>query len=77
MCRFVCKNEVSMATNLAIDDDLLIEALNLSDKKTKKDVVNEALLEYVQKRKQVDIISLFGKIDYREDYDYKKARDRK
>lgn len=66
-----------MATNLAIDDDLLIEALNLSDKKTKKDVVNEALLEYVQKRKQVDIISLFGKIDYREDYDYKKARDRK
>lgn len=64
-----------MATNLAIDDKLLEEALSLSGLKTKKDTVNYALKEFVDRRKQLEIIELFGKLDPDADYDYKKARE--
>jgi len=66
-----------MATNLAIDDELLIEAQSIGGHKTKKATVTEALNEYIQKRKQLRIISLFGKVDYDPDYDYKATRSRK
>jgi hypothetical protein len=65
-----------MATNLAIDDKLIVEAQAIGGKKTKKDVVTEALHEYIQRRKQLQITSLFGKVDYAPDYDYKKTRSR-
>jgi Arc/MetJ family transcription regulator len=63
-----------MATNLAIDDKLLKEALSISGLKTKKDTVNIALEEFVSRRKQQEIIDLFGKMDPDQDYDYKKGR---
>ena len=63
-----------MPTNLAIDDDLLNEALKIGGCKTKKSTVNEALREYIMRRKQKDILSLFGKIEMHPDYDYKKER---
>jgi hypothetical protein len=66
-----------MATNLAIDDRLLIEAQSIGGHKTKKATVTEALDEYIQRRKQLRITSLFGKIDYDPDYDYKATRSRK
>lgn len=66
-----------MATNLAIDDNLLILAQNIAGFKTKKDTVNQALKEFVQRRKQEEIINLFGNVDYDEDYDYKSMRSRK
>ena len=66
-----------MATNLEIDNDLLNEALKLGGHRTKRGVVEEALEEYVQRRKQKEIVKLFGKIDYEEDYDYKKQRQKK
>ena len=65
-----------MATNLAIDDNLIVEAQAIGGKKTKKAVVTEALQEYIQRRKQLQIMSLFGKVDYAPDYDYKKTRSR-
>ncbi|MCX5846015.1 MAG: type II toxin-antitoxin system VapB family antitoxin [Deltaproteobacteria bacterium] len=65
-----------MATNLAIDDKLIVEAQAIGGKKTKKDVVTEALHEYIQRRKQLQITSLFGNVDYAPDYDYKKTRSR-
>ncbi len=65
-----------MATNLAIDQELLGEALKISGMKTKKDTVNLALKEFVNKRKQLEIIELFGKMDPDPDYDYKKGRSR-
>lgn len=65
-----------MPTNLAIDDLLLQEAQRVGKKKTKKDVVNEALTEYIQRRKQAEIIELFGTVEYDETYDYKAARNR-
>ena len=66
-----------MATNLAIDDNLLIQAQNIAGLKTKKDTVNQALKEFVQRRKQEEIISLFGEVNYDNDYDYKAMRSRK
>jgi Arc/MetJ family transcription regulator len=63
-------------SNLAIDDKLLEEALHLGGHRTKKATVNEALKEYVQRRKQLKILDLFGQIDYDPDYDYKEQRRR-
>ena len=53
-----------MPTNLAINDELLEEAFNLGGHRTKKATVNEALKEYIQRRKQLKILDLFGQIDY-------------
>ena len=66
-----------MATNLAIDDKLLIEAQSIGGNKTKKATVTEALSEYIQRRRQLQITSLFGKVDYDPDYDYKATRSRR
>ena len=63
-----------MATNLAIDDQLIDEAKAIGKHQTKKGVVIEALQEYIQRRKQTEILSIFNKIDYDQDYDYKQQR---
>ncbi len=53
-----------MATNLAIDDRLLEEAREMGGHKTNKDTVNEALREYIQRRRQLEILKLAGRIDF-------------
>ncbi len=63
-----------MSTKLNIDEELLAEALRLGGKKSKRETVNEALQEYVNRRKQQEILSLFGKVDFDPSYDYKKSR---
>lgn len=65
-----------MPNNLAIDERLLEVALEVGGLKTKKDTVNLALKEFIEKRKQKEIIALFGTCDPEVDYDYKKARAR-
>ena len=65
---------VVMATNLSIDTELLEEALQVGGFNTKKDTVNQALKEFVQRRKQQEIIELFGNFPSDEDYDYKRRR---
>lgn len=66
-----------MATNLAIDDKLLVEAQKIGNIKTKKDTVNQALAEFIQRRKQEDVISMFGTVVYDPEYDYKVDRSPK
>lgn len=63
-----------MATNLNIDPKLLEEALAVGGLKTKKETVNQALREFILRRRQQEVISLFGTIDYDPDYDYKTHR---
>ncbi len=70
-------NNLHMATNLALDDRLIEEARTIGGHKTKREAVNAALAEYVQRRKQMGIIKLFGTIDYDPKYDYKARRWRK
>ena len=66
-----------MPTNLAINDDLLSEAQKIGGHRTKRETVDAALAEYIQRRKQLEIISVFGKIDFDSKYDYKRERMRK
>jgi len=68
--------EVSMATNLALDDALLAQAFSLSGFRTKRETVNAALAEYVEKRRASEIVALFGTVDYDPSYDYKALRNR-
>ncbi|MUL38330.1 type II toxin-antitoxin system VapB family antitoxin [Gloeocapsopsis dulcis] len=63
-----------MTTHLEIDGTLLQEALVLGEHYTEKAVIEEALREYVQRRKQLKILELFGEIEYDQDYDYKQQR---
>jgi predicted transcriptional regulator len=65
-----------MATNVKIDEKLIQEALQLGGHRTKHAVIEEALQEYVQRRKQLEVIKLFGTIEYDDDYDYKLQRQR-
>jgi hypothetical protein len=65
-----------MPTDLAIDNHLIDEARNLGGHRTKKDAVIAALNEYIQRRKQQGIVSLFGTIEYDQAYDYKRERRR-
>lgn len=66
-----------MPTNLAIDDRLIEEAKKLGKHRTKKDAVTAALDEYIRRRKQQDLLPLFGTIQYDDRYDYKRERSRK
>ncbi len=63
-----------MATNLDIDTVLLREAQQIGGYRTKKETVNNALSEFVKRRKQLEILDLFGRLDPDPDYDYKAAR---
>jgi len=63
-----------MPTNLAIDDNLILEAQKLGRHRTKKEAVTAALDEYVKRRRQLEVLSLVGTIDYDKRYDYKKER---
>lgn len=64
----------TVATNLAIDDELINQAKTVGQHKTKKEAVTAALEKYVQWHKQQEILELAGTIEYHPDYDYKKVR---
>jgi Bacterial antitoxin of type II TA system, VapB len=63
-----------MATSLNINDALLQEALALDDQTTIDALVETALREYIQRRKRLKVLDLFGIIDYDQDYNYKQQR---
>jgi Arc/MetJ family transcription regulator len=63
-----------MPTNLAIDDHLLDEARNIGGYRTKRETVNEALREFIQRRQRLELAKLAGKVEYDPKYDYKRER---
>jgi Arc/MetJ family transcription regulator len=66
-----------MATNLALDDKLIDAARRAGKHKTKREAVTAALAEYVQRRKQLQILDVFGTFDLDPAYDYKAERRRR
>lgn len=66
-----------MASNLAISDRLLEEALKVGGHRTKKATVTEALTEYIQRRRQAKVLDLFGQLDIDPAYDHRAQRRRK
>ena len=70
MCKFVIIYVYKlfiMRTNIVIDDLLMEEALKLSDLKTKKSVIEEALKLLIRFEKQSSIKELRGKLKWEGD----------
>lgn len=63
-----------MATNLAIDDALLERARRVGKLRTKKETVTQALTEFIQRRRQREILKSLGTIEFRKGWDYKRDR---
>ncbi|MBM4122848.1 MAG: type II toxin-antitoxin system VapB family antitoxin [Nitrospira sp.] len=63
-----------MATNLAIDDRLLQEALRTGGLRTKKETVTKALKEFIDRRRQRKVLKAFGTFQFRSDWDHKQDR---
>jgi len=63
-----------MASTLTINETLLDEAYKIGGYDTKKETINTALKEFIQRRKSEDLIKLFGQIEYDPKYNYKKMR---
>jgi len=63
-----------MATNLAIDDDLIEQARRVGKHKTKKDAVTIALQEYIKLHRRRGILDLEGQVDFWPGYDHKDLR---
>jgi Arc/MetJ family transcription regulator len=76
MCELLCDG-LHMATNVEIDPELIQDALALGGKHTKREVIEEALREYVLRRKQQGVLKLFGTVEYDSRYDYKRQRARR
>ena len=65
-----------MATNLALDDELLEQAVTLGGLKTKKATVTLALKEFIQRREAEKLIDTCGTVDFDANYNYKAERNR-
>ena len=63
-----------MRTNIVLDDNLVAEAMKLSQITTKRQVVEQALAEFVAFRKRLDVRKLKGSTVIRDDYDHKALR---
>jgi len=64
-------------TNIVIDDKLMEQAMRLSGLSTKKEVVERALREFVERHSRKDLLELRGKILFDSNYDYKAKRERR
>ena len=64
-----------MRTNIVVDDDIMEKAMIISGLKTKKEVVDKALHEFVAFNSRKDISDLKGQIEFSVDYDYKLLRE--
>ena len=59
----------NMRTNIVIDDKLMADALNATGLQTKKEAVEEGLKALIKLRKQENIRSLRGKLNWEGDLD--------
>jgi Arc/MetJ family transcription regulator len=66
-----------MPTKLTLDDSLIAEAVRVGNHRTKKEAVTAALREYIHAGKRREILEWVGKVDYYDDYEPKRLRDRK
>ena len=65
-----------MATNLAIDPELLERAVEVSGERTKKAAVTKALQEFIARRQQRRVVELMGKLEWDDTFNYKSERSR-
>jgi len=65
-----------MRTNIVLDDELVEEAFRHTEVRTKRALVQQALREFVEQHRRMDIRELRGKVRIAENYDYKALRSR-
>lgn len=63
-----------MATNLHIEPELLDEAQRVGRHRTKRETVNQALREYIQRRRRLKAVAAFGTIAFKPRFDHKRLR---
>jgi Arc/MetJ family transcription regulator len=63
-----------MRTNIVLDEELVEEAMRHANVRTKRELVDLALREFVAARRRRDVSQLFGKVQIDPDYDYKALR---
>ena len=66
-----------MRTNIVLEDSLVKEALKYSRAKTKRELIHQALEEFVKNRRRLNLLDLAGKIEFAKGYDYKSLREGK
>ena len=66
-----------MATNLALDPNLIDRAVAVSGEPSKKAAVTLALKEFIARREQKNIAGLLGHLEWDENFDHKAERSRK
>jgi Arc/MetJ family transcription regulator len=64
-----------MRTNIVINDEIMSKALQISNLKTKKEVVERALLDFISSQSRMNLLDLQGQIKFADDYDYKALRE--
>jgi Arc/MetJ family transcription regulator len=62
-------------TNIELDGDLVQEGLKLSRARTKRELVQLALKEFVENRRRLSLLELEGKIEFAEGYNHKRMRE--
>lgn len=63
-----------MRTNVVLDDALVEEAQRLSGIRTKRDLIDRALREFVAARRRRSLLELDGQIEFAPGYDHKALR---
>ena len=71
MCIWRC---MPMRTNIILEDKLVNEAFEYTAARTKKELINLALKEFVQNHSKLDLSEIKGKIKFHKKYDYKQLR---
>jgi Transcription regulator of the Arc/MetJ class len=66
---------IAVRTNIVLDDNLMKAAMEASGLKTKKEVVEKALIEFVERHTRKNLKDLMGKIQFADGYDYKALRE--
>ncbi len=63
-----------MRANIVLDEALVTEAMRYANVKTKRELVDRALREFVAARRRRDVSDLFGRVQIDPDYDYRADR---
>ncbi len=66
-----------MNADVPINQTLLKQALLIGGLSAENEIINLALDEFIKKRTEEDVISLFNTVEYDENYDYKRLRGKR
>lgn len=63
-----------MRTNIVLDNKLVDKAFQYTIVKSKKELINLTLREFIQNHSRLNLKELKGRINFSDGYDYKKLR---